>query len=136
MSTVADDETRPLLVLDESEDVANVFVTKPADPNLRTDGQLSDEVLTLTVPRRIRPAGTTAVVLDIEASRATADAAVSACTWRRWSCLATPHVYVSTAAAASNRIVLPLRRDGGVTLAADTGKFLVTVDAVGAHRRG
>jgi len=95
----------------------------------------ADEAVTLTVPRRIRPAGTTAVVLDVEARRATADTAVSACTWRR-GCLGTPHLYVSTAAAASNRIILPLRRDGTVILAAETGTLRVTVDVVGAYRRG
>jgi len=92
----------------------------------------------LRIPANLRPAGTKAVQLNIAAKKPSANSVLSACKAKatRASCLSRPTLFTKRGSTATNRVIVPVSKNGTVRLVNGSGSVKVSVWVSGVFTAG
>jgi len=92
----------------------------------------------LRIPANLRPAGTRAVQLNIAAAKPSTSSVLSACKAKatRASCLSRPTLFTKRFGTATNRVIVPVSKNGTVRLVNGSGSVKVSVWVSGVFTAG
>lgn len=92
----------------------------------------------LRIPANLRPAGTQAVQLNLAAARPSTSSVLSACKAKatRASCLSRPTLFTKRGGTATNRVIVPVSKNGTVRLVNGSGSVKVSVWVSGVFTAG